>query len=143
MLEIGSIIDGKYKVLNKIGQGGMSIVYLAINERANKTWAIKEIRKQGLLNYSQVRQRLIAETDILKQLSHPYLPVLWMLLMMGIHFLLSWIISRGEDLMWCCRTDSTKKDVRSLWQRLFHGDNSCVNCFVICIPGLNRLFTGI
>lgn len=74
MLEIGSIIDGKYKVLNKIGQGGMSIVYLAINERANKTWAIKEIRKQGLLNYSQVRQRLIAETDILKQLSHPYLP---------------------------------------------------------------------
>lgn len=74
MLEIGSIIDGKYKVLNKIGQGGMSIVYLAINERANKTWAIKEIRKQGLLNYSQVRQRLITETDILKQLSHPYLP---------------------------------------------------------------------
>ena len=23
MLEIGSIIDGKYKILNKIGQGGM------------------------------------------------------------------------------------------------------------------------
>ena len=41
MLEIGSIIDGKYKVLNKIGQGGMSIVYLVINERANKTWAIR------------------------------------------------------------------------------------------------------
>ncbi len=36
MLEIGSIIDGKYKILNKIGQGGMSGVYLAMNERANK-----------------------------------------------------------------------------------------------------------
>ena len=44
MLEIGSIIDGKYKILNKIGQGGMSVVYLAMNERANKQWAIKEVR---------------------------------------------------------------------------------------------------
>ena len=36
MLEIGSIIDGKYKILNQIGQGGMRVVYLAMNERANK-----------------------------------------------------------------------------------------------------------
>ena len=48
MLEIGSIIDGKYKILNKIGQGGMSVVYLAMNERANKQWAIKEVRKDGV-----------------------------------------------------------------------------------------------
>lgn len=26
MLEIGSLVDGKYKILNKIGQGGMSVV---------------------------------------------------------------------------------------------------------------------
>ena len=45
MLEIGSVVDGKYKILNKIGQGGMSVVYLALNERANKTWAIKEVRR--------------------------------------------------------------------------------------------------
>ena len=43
MLQIGSYVDGKYKVLNKIGQGGMSVVYLALNEKANKTWAIKEL----------------------------------------------------------------------------------------------------
>ena len=47
MLQIGSYVDGKYKVLNKIGQGGMSVVYLALNEKANKTWAIKEVRKDG------------------------------------------------------------------------------------------------
>ena len=35
MLQIGSYVDGKYKVLNKIGQGGMSVVYLALNEKAN------------------------------------------------------------------------------------------------------------
>lgn len=48
MLEIGSVIDGKYKILNQIGKGGMSVVYLALNERANKTWAIKEVRKDGV-----------------------------------------------------------------------------------------------
>ena len=36
MLEIGSLVDGKYKILNKVGQGGMSVVYLAMNEKANK-----------------------------------------------------------------------------------------------------------
>lgn len=74
MLEIGSIVDGKYKILNKIGQGGMSVVYLAMNERANKQWAIKEVRKDGTKDYEVVKQGLIAETDILKRLSHPHLP---------------------------------------------------------------------
>ena len=45
MAEIGAVIDGKYKILDKIGQGGMSIVYLAMNERANKMWAVKRCVK--------------------------------------------------------------------------------------------------
>ena len=46
MLENGTIVDGKYKILDKIGQGGMSVVYLAMNEKVNKQWAIKEVRKE-------------------------------------------------------------------------------------------------
>ena len=74
MLEIGSLLDGKYRILSKVGQGGMSVVYMAINEKANKTWAVKEVRKDGSLNFEAVRQGLIAETDILKKLNHPHLP---------------------------------------------------------------------
>ena len=74
MLEILSMIDVKYKILIKICQGGMSVVYLAMNERANKQWAIKEVRKDGVKDYDVVRQGLIAETDILKRLNHPHLP---------------------------------------------------------------------
>lgn len=74
MLEIGKVVDGKYKVLSKIGQGGMSVVYLALNERANKTWAIKEVRKDGVQDFATVKQGLIVETDILKSLNHKYLP---------------------------------------------------------------------
>ena len=74
MLEIGSLVDGKYKILSKVGQGGMSVVYMAINEKANKTWAVKEVRKDGVLDFEAVKQGLVAETDILKKLNHPNLP---------------------------------------------------------------------
>ncbi|MCI8528780.1 MAG: serine/threonine protein kinase [Lachnospiraceae bacterium] len=74
MLEIGSIVDDKYKILSEIGHGGMSVVYMAINEKANKTWAIKEVRKDGVLDFEAVRQGLIVETDMLKKLKHPNLP---------------------------------------------------------------------
>lgn len=74
MLKIGSIIDGKYKILNKVGKGGMSVVYLAMNEKANKQWAIKEVRKDGVKDFELIKQGLIVETDMLKKLSHPSLP---------------------------------------------------------------------
>jgi serine/threonine-protein kinase len=74
MLEVGSLVDGKYRILQKIGQGGMSVVYLARNERANKQWAIKEVRKDGVHDYEVVKQGLVAEIDMLKRLSHPHLP---------------------------------------------------------------------
>lgn len=74
MLEIGSLVDGKYRILNKVGQGGMSVVYMAMNERANKTWAIKEVRKDGSQDFDVVKQGLIVETDMLKRLNHSHLP---------------------------------------------------------------------
>ena len=74
MLEIGSLIDNKYKILNQVGKGGMSVVYLAMNEKANKQWAVKEVRKDGVMDFESVKQGLIAETDILKKLSNPHLP---------------------------------------------------------------------
>lgn len=47
MARLGEIIDGKYEVLREIGRGGMSIVYLAMDVRLNKQWAIKEVRRSG------------------------------------------------------------------------------------------------
>lgn len=74
MLKTGTVIDGKYKILNQIGHGGMSTVYLAMNEKANKPWAIKEVRKEGVFQYEVVRNSLATEIEMLKKLKHPYLP---------------------------------------------------------------------
>ena len=74
MLEIGTLLNGTYKILSVVGRGGMSVVYLAINERANKTWAVKEVRKDGVSDFEVVKQGLIVETEMLKQFNHPHLP---------------------------------------------------------------------
>lgn len=75
MTEIGSVIDGKYEILKEIGRGGMSIVYLAMDKRLNKQWAVKEIRKKGSgKNDEIVVNSLLAEANMMKKLDHPSLP---------------------------------------------------------------------
>lgn len=75
MAEIGSIIDEKYEILKRIGQGGMSKVYLAMDLRLNKQWAVKEINKYAQSqNQEIIVQSLIVEANLMKKLDHPALP---------------------------------------------------------------------
>ena len=74
MLKLGSVLDGKYKIISVIGQGGMSTVYLARHQRLNKEWAVKEISREYCENYEMISRQLVLEADILKKLNHPGLP---------------------------------------------------------------------
>ena len=75
MAKIGEIIDGKYEILKEVGRGGMSVVYLAMDNRLNKQWAIKEIKKKGTNAENQVVvQSLLTEANLMKKLDHPNLP---------------------------------------------------------------------
>ncbi|WML54919.1 serine/threonine-protein kinase [Neobacillus sp. PS3-12] len=75
MAAIGSVIEGKYEILKLIGQGGMSKVYLAMDKRLNKQWAVKEIEKRGRDQHKDVIiQSAIAEANLIKKLDHPALP---------------------------------------------------------------------
>jgi serine/threonine protein kinase len=73
--EIGTVIDEKYEILKQIGKGGMSRVYLAMDQRLNKQWAVKEIIKCSVdKNNEVVVQSLITEAHLMKKLDHPALP---------------------------------------------------------------------
>lgn len=74
MTEIGTILDGKYEILKKIGQGGMSVVYLAIDNRLNKQWAVKEILYKNTEEINVFLKGLEIEANILKKVDHPVLP---------------------------------------------------------------------
>lgn len=72
---IGSVVEGKYEILKLIGQGGMSKVYLAMDKRLNKQWAVKEIEKRARdKNNEVIIQSAIAEANMIKKLDHPALP---------------------------------------------------------------------
>lgn len=76
MVKIGDMIDGKYTVVSKVGSGGMSNIYLARNEIANKNWALKESKNfpDNPKKQAAARQSLIAEANTLKKLKHRFLP---------------------------------------------------------------------
>lgn len=75
MARFGEIIDGKYEILREIGRGGMSIVYLAMDKRLNKQWAIKEFRKDKDDESKRIAlESLMKEANIMKKLDHPILP---------------------------------------------------------------------
>lgn len=75
MARMGEIIDGKYEILREVGRGGMSVVYLAMDKRLNKQWAIKEFRKDKDDVSKQVALKaLLDEANLMKKLDHPTLP---------------------------------------------------------------------
>ncbi|MCM3668151.1 protein kinase [Mesobacillus maritimus] len=77
MIQIGSVIDDRYEILKEIGRGGMSIVYLAMDNRLNKSLVVKDIRKRQHSNNELLINSLIVEANMLKKLDHGALPKIY------------------------------------------------------------------
>lgn len=68
-MEVGDIFDNRYRILEMLGQGGMSSVFLAENTKLGTLWAIKQISKKN-----RPGMDFRVEPNILKRLEHPALP---------------------------------------------------------------------
>lgn len=67
---IGRVLDGRYEILERIGSGGMSVVYKALCHRLNRYDAIKILR-DDLSADGESRERFQAESQAIAMLSHP------------------------------------------------------------------------
>lgn len=75
--QIGTVIDGKYEILKQIGKGGMSTVYLAMDKRLNKQWAVKEISRKGFgKNNEEIVNEVPVDAEMMKALDHPAIPTI-------------------------------------------------------------------
>lgn len=69
------LIAGRYRILDQIGKGGMSTVYLARDITLNKQWAIKEVRPiDDRAKRETVIRSLIDEANLIKRFDHPAIP---------------------------------------------------------------------
>ena len=109
MLQIGEVVDNKYRILHEIGKGGMSHVYLAINEAANKEWAIKEVEKNTRINGDEVRQKPMTETALMKKLRHEHLPEITDVLETDDAYLIVMDYIEGRTLKQILREDGAQK----------------------------------
>lgn len=72
-LVVNELFADRYQIIDVLGKGGMSTVYLAKDINIQKLWAIKQVEKNSQSgNLKKVD--LMAETNILKKLDHPALP---------------------------------------------------------------------
>ena len=74
MLRCGHILEGRYEIQSVIGRGGMSTVFLAIDNRLGKKRAIKEICRTDCENAQLLQNISMTEAEMLKKLDHPNLP---------------------------------------------------------------------
>jgi len=65
-----------YKVLEKIGQGGMGEVYLAEDSRLDRKVALK-ILPQHLADRAELRERFEREARAVSSLNHPHICILY------------------------------------------------------------------
>lgn len=98
MAKIGDIIDGKYEILKEIGRSSMSNVYLALDKRLNKQWAVKEVKKQvdEIIVHS-----IMAEADLIKKLDHPGLPSIKDIIdnEISIYIVMDYIVGESLDVI--------------------------------------------
>jgi serine/threonine-protein kinase len=67
---IGSVIDGRYRVEERIGEGGMGVVYRATHAVLRKPFALKVIRADQATD-ANIVQRFVREARAASGIGHP------------------------------------------------------------------------
>lgn len=67
---LGSLLDGRYRIRGRVARGGMATVYTAVDERLERTVAIKIIHS-GQANDRQFVERFTDEAKTIARLTHP------------------------------------------------------------------------
>lgn len=93
---LGRVV-GSYRIVEKIGEGGMGAVYRAVDEMLEREVAIKAIRPD-LAREPQIVERFRAEAKILARVSHPSIAGIYSFFYDGGELFLAMELVRGRTL---------------------------------------------
>jgi len=93
---VGRVV-GSYRIVEKIGEGGMGAVYRAVDEMLEREVAIKAIRPE-LAREPEIVERFRAEAKILARIHHPAIATIYSFLHDGGELFLAMEFVRGRTL---------------------------------------------
>ncbi len=110
----GKVIDGRYRLLEKLGEGGMGAVYKVEHVRMGKILALKVLRPDLAID-KKMKARFHQEARVVSKLSHPNTIQVFDFgelddgsLYIAMEFL------AGRDLMWKLRTHGAFSEERTI-----------------------------
>src|SRR5919106_4817571 len=66
----GTVLDGRYRLLRRLGSGGMAVVWVARDERLGRDVAVK-VLSDVLAGDADYRRRFVREARVAARLNHP------------------------------------------------------------------------
>ena len=69
-VEIGTLLGGTYRIVRRIGSGGMGEVYEATHERLAHRYAVKFLHP-GVRDHPEALPRFMREAQVTSRLRHP------------------------------------------------------------------------
>ena len=104
-LERGTVLDGRYEILELIKSGGMGAVYKAVNCKLESICAVKELLpfELGEEEHEKAREWFKREARLLARLDHPGMPKVFDYFIINDRYYLVMNFVDGEDLL--CKLD--------------------------------------
>ncbi|MDY7091704.1 MAG: serine/threonine-protein kinase [Acidobacteriota bacterium] len=94
----GSILDGKYEVLDRLGSGGMGDIYLVRHLHLEQKRILKILRRE-LAEDTDAQKRFLREARLATDLKHPNVAILYDYARLEDgHFYTAWEYIDGEDV---------------------------------------------
>lgn len=96
--ETGSVLDGKYEIVDRLGTGGMGEVYLVRHLHLQELRVIKILR-QDLAADPSAQKRFLREAQLATQIKHPNVAILYDFSRLGDgSFYMVWEHIQGEEV---------------------------------------------
>lgn len=72
-LQVGSMLGGRYLLMEKIGEGTMGLVFRALHRTMNTPVAIKVLHRNVMETHPEAYKRFLAEAQMLARFNHPHI----------------------------------------------------------------------
>ncbi len=117
--EVDPIVDtsiGRFRILERIGQGGMGIVYAARDETLHRRVAIKVLRRAVPSDADGGRERLLREARAMASVVHPNVVTVHEV---GVHdervFIVMDLVDGTDLAVWCRREQRSFRETMRVW----------------------------